>query len=104
MIGGDAWAAACVEIARWEGPTADIASARDLLHTIDERGGVLTSSFVALVPRVLGVAQSLTDDLDAADDDAATRDRRRRPHRRGGGGARRRASTSRRARAARRSA
>jgi class 3 adenylate cyclase len=34
---------------------------------IDARGGVLTSSFVALVPRVLGVAQSLTDDLDAAE-------------------------------------
>ena len=67
MIGGDAWAAACVEIARWEGPTADVASARDLLRAVEERGGVLTSSFVALVPRVLGVAQSLTDEIDEAE-------------------------------------
>jgi class 3 adenylate cyclase len=67
MVGGDAWAAACVEIARWEGPTADVTSARDLLRAVDARGGVLTSSFVALVPRVLGVALSLTDELDDAD-------------------------------------
>ena len=67
MLGGDAWAAACVEIARWEGPTADVHSARDLLRAVDELGGVLTSAFVALVPRVLGVAQSLTDELEDAD-------------------------------------
>jgi class 3 adenylate cyclase len=66
IIGADAWAAACVEIARWEGPTADVSGARDLLIAIDELGGVFTSSLVALVPRVLGVAQALTGDDDGA--------------------------------------
>ena len=85
MIGGDAWAAACVEIARWEGPTADIASARDLLAAIDARGGVLTSSFVALVPpraRRRAVAHRRPR---RGRGDAASRNCGRRPHRRRSG-------------------
>ena len=66
VIGLDAWAAACVDLARWEGSRADVGRARDLLAAVDARGGVLTSSLVTLVPRALGVAHGLVGDDAAA--------------------------------------
>ena len=66
IIGLDEWAAACVEIARWEGSHADIGRARDLLGAVEARGGVFTSSMMTLVPRALGVAHGLLGDDAAA--------------------------------------
>ena len=66
VIGLDAWAAACVELARWEGSRAEVTRARDLLAAVETRGGVVTSSLVTLVPRALGVAHALLGEDDAA--------------------------------------
>ena len=62
MVGADAWAVAIVEIARRGAGTVDVKRAHDLLVEIDRRGGVLTGSLVALVPRVMGVAADLIGD------------------------------------------
>ncbi len=61
-IGLDAWAAACIEIARREGLHDGVQRAHDVLAEVDRLGGVFTSSIVALVPRVLGVARDLLGD------------------------------------------
>ena len=67
-VGLDSWAAACVEIARREGIVDGVARAHDILAEVERRGGVFTSSIVALVPRVLGVARDLLGDEEGAID------------------------------------
>jgi class 3 adenylate cyclase len=57
-----------VEIARREAGAVDVKRAHDLLAEVDRRGGVWTSGFVALVPRVLGLAADLLGDEQRAID------------------------------------
>ena len=85
VVGTDAWAVAVVEVACSGGSAVDVRTAHDLLAEADARGGVLTSSLVALVPRVLGVAADLLGDEAEAIANARTGDRRRpAPRRRAG--------------------
>jgi class 3 adenylate cyclase len=65
-IGVDSWAAAQVEIVRREGDVANLGRAYEVLTAIDERGGVVTSGLVMLVPRLLGVAADHLGAEDAA--------------------------------------
>jgi class 3 adenylate cyclase len=67
-LGADMWAAAMVEVARREVGAVDVRRAHDLLAEVDRRNGVWTSGFVALVPRVLGVAADLLGDEQRAID------------------------------------
>ena len=67
-LGADMWAAAMVEVARREVGAIDVRRAHDLLAEVDRRNGVWTSGFVALVPRVLGVAADLLGDEQRAID------------------------------------
>ncbi len=67
-LGADMWAAAGVEVARREVGAVDVRRAHDLLAEVDRRGGVWTGGFLALVPRVLGVAADLLGEEDRAID------------------------------------
>jgi class 3 adenylate cyclase len=67
-LGADMWAAAMVEVARREVGAIDVRRAHDLLAEVDKRSGVWASGFVALIPRVLGVAADLLGDEQRAID------------------------------------
>jgi class 3 adenylate cyclase len=66
VLGAESWAAATIEIARLEGADADVRRAYDLVVAAEQRGGVVSSGFVALLARVRGVAEAMLGDQPTA--------------------------------------
>jgi len=62
VLGAESWAAVTIEIARLEGADADVQRAHDLIVAAEERGGVMSSGFIALLARVRGVAEGMLGD------------------------------------------